>query len=171
MIQQARTGRAADIVGSVGGVLLRYGLVIPLAWIGVQKYTAQEANGIMPLIAHQPLMSWLYDVFSVQALSNVLGAVEITAAILIAIKPLSASVSAIGSVIAILLFLSTVSFLITTPDVVADSSLHIPLLTDTGGFLIKDIVLLGAALWTLSDALHARNNGARRQETSEVAAV
>jgi reactive chlorine resistance protein C len=109
----------------------------------------------MPLIVHQPLMSWLYDVVSVQALSNVLGCVELLAAVLIAIRPLSALAAAVGSGIATLLFISTVSFLFTTPGVVAASSLHVPLLTDSGGFLIKDIALLGAAMWALGEALLA----------------
>lgn len=153
LAQQASIDKAAHVTGSVGRVLLRFGLVIPLLWIGIQKFTIQEAQAISLFIAHQPLMSWLYHVFSLQVVSSMLGVVEITAAILIAIRPISAWATAVGSAIAVLLFLSTVSFLFTTPGVVADSSLHIPLLTDVGGFLIKDIALLGAALWTLSDAL------------------
>lgn len=140
----------------IGAVILRVGLVFPLAWIGVQKFTTAEANAIVPLVAHQPLMSWLYDVLSVQALSNALGAVEIVAAVLIALRPVSTTASAVGSGIAVLLFLSTTSFLLTTPEVVTQSSLGLPLLTDTGGFLIKDIALLGAAVWTLGEALTAR---------------
>ncbi|WP_287041759.1 DUF417 family protein [Mycobacterium sp.] len=143
------------MTSAVGATLLRYGLVIPLAWIGLQKSTSQEAQAISVMITDQPLMSWLYQVMSLQTLSNMLGVVEITAAVLIAIRPLSARAAAVGSAIATLLFVSTVSFLFTTPGVVADSSLHVPLLTDLGGFLIKDIALLGAALWTLGDALRA----------------
>ena len=152
---QTSTTRVAQTISAAGGVVLRLGLVIPLAWIGISKFTSAEAAGIMPLIVHQPLMSWLYDVLSVQAFSNVLGCVELLAAVLIAVRPLSALASAIGSAIAILLFLSTISFLFTTPGVVAGSSLHLPLLTDSGGFLIKDVALLGAAVWTLGEALLA----------------
>lgn len=148
----------ARVISAAGAVILRLGLVVPLAWIGIQKFTAQEAAAIMPLISHQPLMSWLYSLIDAQTLSNVLGAVEITAAILIASKAISPTASAIGSATATVLFLSTISFLVTTPGVVAGSSLHIPLLTDTGGFLIKDIALLGAAVWTLGDALAARSS-------------
>jgi uncharacterized membrane protein YkgB len=109
----------------------------------------------MPLITHQPLMSSLYDVLSVQMFSNVLGCLEVLAAVLIAIRPLSALAAAIGSAIATLLFLSTISLLFTTPGVVAGSSLHVPMLTDVGGFLIKDVALLGASVWTLGEALLA----------------
>jgi uncharacterized membrane protein YkgB len=158
-IQQATTDRASRVATTAGAVILRIGLVVPLAWIGIQKFTAEEASGIMPLIEHQPLMSWLYDVVGVQALSNALGTVEIAAAILIAIRSLSPTASAVGSAIAALLFVSTISFLFTTPDVVAGSSLHVPLLTATGGFLIKDIALLGASVWTFGEALRARSRG------------
>ncbi|HYO02199.1 MAG TPA: DUF417 family protein [Mycobacterium sp.] len=155
-IEETRTNPTAHALSAIGAVILRFGLVVPLAWIGIQKFTSDEANAIMPLITHQPLMSWLYEVLSVQTLSNALGAVEITAAILIAVRPLSPTASALGSGIALLLFVSTISFLFTTPGIVAPSSLGLPVLTETGGFLIKDIVLLGAAVWTLGDALQAR---------------
>ncbi|KAA0086557.1 DUF417 family protein [Mycolicibacterium sp. P9-64] len=156
-VQHVAVDRASRIAGNAGAVILRIGLVVPLAWIGIQKFTAEEASAIMPLILHQPLMSWLYDVADGRTLSTGLGIVEIAAAILIAIRIFSPIASAVGSAIATLLFLSTISFLFTTPGVVAGSSLHISLLTDTGGFLIKDIVLLGAAVWTFGEALGARS--------------
>lgn len=160
---QQSTIRAAQTVSTVGAILLRLGLIIPLVWIGIAKFTSTEAAAIMPLITHQPLMSWLYDVLSVQGFSNALGCLELLAAVLIAIRPLSARLSAIGSAIATLLFISTISFLFTTPDVVAPSSLHVPLLTDAGGFLIKDVALLGAAVWTFGEAVMAQAaKGARR---------
>jgi uncharacterized membrane protein YkgB len=160
---QTSTTRVAQTISAAGGVVLRLGLVIPLAWIGIAKFTDTEAHAIVPLIVHQPLMSWLYDVLSVQAFSNILGCLELLAAVLIAIRPLSALASAIGSAIATLLFVSTISFLFTTPGVVAGSSLHVPLLTDSGGFLIKDVALLGAAMWTLGEALLAHGaKGTRR---------
>jgi len=45
----------------------RYGLVATLLLIGVLKFTAGEAQGIQPLVANSPLMSWLYRIFTVQA--------------------------------------------------------------------------------------------------------
>lgn len=150
------TIRAYQAISNIGGIILRAGLIVPLVWIGIAKFTGAEAAAIMPLVSHQPLMSWIYDVFSVQAFSNALGCLELLAAVLIAIRPFSARLSAIGSGIAALLFISTISFLFTTPDVVAPSSLHVPLVTEVGGFLIKDVALLGAAVWTLGEALMAQ---------------
>lgn len=51
----------------------RYGLVVVIAWIGALKFTAYEAEGIQPLVANSPLLSWLYNLFSVQTFSNLLG--------------------------------------------------------------------------------------------------
>lgn len=147
----APLAKAADVISTLGGVILRYGLCIPLAWIGLQKFTIQEAQAISLFINNQPLMSWLYNIFSLQGLSSALGTIEIAAAVLIASRPVSAWAAATGSAIAVFLFLSTLSFLFTTPGVVENSSVYVPLLTDTGGFLIKDIALLGAATWTLGE--------------------
>src|SRR5215475_5733114 len=69
-----------------GRLLARYGLVVAVAWIGALKYTAYEATAIQPLVAHSPLLSWLYTPFSVRTLAAVLGTAEITAALLIAFR-------------------------------------------------------------------------------------
>jgi Protein of unknown function, DUF417 len=60
--------------------LLRYGLVLVIAWIGLMKFTAYEAAGIQPLVSHSPLMRWVDDIFSERAFSALLGVVEITIA-------------------------------------------------------------------------------------------
>ena len=136
----------------LGEFLIRYGLVIVLGWIGAMKLTAYEAAGIQPLVATSPLMSWMYKAFSLQATSNIIGVAEITAALLIAIRPVSARLSAIGSVLAVLTFLATLTFLFSLPG--WEKSLGgFPALSGSGGFLLKDVVLLGAALWTLGDSL------------------
>jgi len=48
-------------VQAVGSLVLRYGLVLVIGWIGLMKFTEYEAKGIQPLVAHSPLMSWMYD--------------------------------------------------------------------------------------------------------------
>ena len=106
-------------VAIVGRYLVRYALVIVIAWIGALKYTGYEAAAIQPLIAHSPIFSWLYSILSVRTFAAVLGSVEIVAALLIAVRPLAPRISVIGSAMGILLFLSTLSFLFTTPGVTA----------------------------------------------------
>jgi len=141
-------------VAVAGRQLVRYGLVVVIAWIGALKYSAYEAAAIHPLIANSPLMSWLYNILSVRALAATLGTLEIIAAVLIALRYLTPLLSAVGSAMAILLFLSTLSLLFTTPGVTAAGGFPV-LSVLPGQFLLKDLVLLGASLWTLGDSLAA----------------
>ena len=67
-------------VEAVGSGLARYGLAIVVAWIGLMKFTAYEAEGISPFVAHSPLMSWVYGLMSVRGFSAVLGVVEVAIA-------------------------------------------------------------------------------------------
>jgi len=137
-----------------GGVhLMRYGLVLVVAWIGAMKFTAYEANGIQPLVANSPVMGWVYHVFSIQAFSNVLGVVELAIALMIALRPLSAAVAAVGSAAAVVMFLTTLSFLVSTPGWEPSLGGFPALAVVPGQFLLKDVVLLGAALWSLGEAL------------------
>lgn len=93
----------------------KHGLVVVFAWIGAMKFTGIEAQGIQPLVAHSSLMSWMYKIVTVQQFSNGLGVVEIVIAALIALRPWSAKISAVGSGIAVLVFLTTLTFLFSTP--------------------------------------------------------
>jgi uncharacterized membrane protein YkgB len=136
----------------VSSALVRYGLVIVIAWFAIMKFTSYEAQGIQPLVAHSPFMSWLYNVFSVSTFSTLLGIFELTAALLLSLKPRWPRASMVGSLMAIGLFIATISFLFTTPDVFDAAAGGFPLLSPDGGFLIKDVALLGSAVWTLADA-------------------
>ncbi len=135
----------------VGIHVSRYGLVTTLLLIGVLKFTAGEAQGIQPLVAGSPLMFWLYKVFSLQSVSNLIGVIEIVVAVLIALRPFSARLSFIGSIGAIITFLLTLSFLLSTPGAIQFSHGFL-LLGAAGQFLIKDLVLLGASIWMAAEA-------------------
>ena len=137
--------RALEVIGSQ---VLRYGLVLILVLFGTTKFTAAEAAAIKPLISNSPLMSWLYGVLSDQGASALIGTIEITTAILIAVRPLSARASAVGSALAVGTFLTTLSFLFTTPGALAATH-------PAHGFLLKDVVLLAAAVATGTEALRA----------------
>jgi uncharacterized membrane protein YkgB len=154
MVNEIAVTRVDGAIKKIGEFLIRYGLVLVLGWIGAMKFTAYEAAGIQGLVASSPLMSWMYKAFSIQATSNIIGVAEITAALLIAIRPISARLSAIGSVLAVGTFLATLTFLFSLPG--WEKSLGgFPALSGSGGFLLKDVVLLGAALFTLGDSLTA----------------
>ncbi|KZN37386.1 hypothetical protein N480_14860 [Pseudoalteromonas luteoviolacea S2607] len=112
-------------------------VALVLLWIGGMKFLELEAKGIEPLVSHSPFMSWLYDLFSVQMASNLIGIYDIFftvllgAALLLRHKQLFI-VAALGSGA---VFVMTQTFLVTTPGALSMSTL----LTGTGQFIIKDI--------------------------------
>ena len=150
----ARGGESATSMEMLGVYVSRYGLVVTLLLIGILKFTASEAQGIQPLVANSPLMSWLYRIFSVQGVSNLIGVIEIVVALLMALRPFSARLAFFGSIGATITFVLTVSFLFSTPGSFQFSH-GIPLLGDAGQFLIKDLVLLGTSIWTAAEARKA----------------
>jgi len=140
---------------TTGAAIIRYGLVILLLWIGMFKFTAYESEGVKKLAGNSPLLSWVYNVMSVRGFSMVLGSIEIILGILIASRTVSSKASAIGSIGAMLMFLITLSFLFSTPGV-WQPEYGFPFLSpNPGQFLLKDIVLFGAAVWTAGEALAA----------------
>jgi uncharacterized membrane protein YkgB len=147
----------------IGHHIVRYGLALVLMWIGAMKFTTYEATGIQPLVANSPVMAWLYEIFSVQALSALLGVTEIAVAVMIALRPLSPAAAAVGSALAAGTFLVTLSFLLSTPGWEPTAGGFPALSVVPGQFLLKDVVLLGAAVWSLGEALgHASPRGVSR---------
>ena len=152
---QTNVVEAASGLEAAGQQILRYGLVLVLAWIGAMKFTAIEAAGIQPLVANSPFMAWMYGFLSVRVFSDLLGIVEIAIAVMIAVRPWSARVAALGSAMAVVMFLTTLSFLFSTPGWEPSLGGFPGLSGVPGQFLLKDIVLLGAAVWSLGEALSA----------------
>ena len=145
----------APSLEAAGRHTVRYGLVLVLLWIGGMKFTAYEAEGISGFVSNSPLMFWAYQLFSKGQFSAILGFTELLTAVLIAARPVSARLSAVGSALAVGMFLTTLTFLFSTPGVI-EASLGFPALSAVPGqFLIKDVVLLGAAVWTTGEALQA----------------
>jgi uncharacterized membrane protein YkgB len=156
-------GRRDEIalrVTHLGSRLLRYGLAIVIAWIGLMKFTGYEAMGIQPLVAHSPLLAWTYHIWSVRQFSAGLGVVEVGIAALIALRPWSPRASAIGAAAAVLMFLTTLSFLFSTPGWEPSLGGFPALSALPGQFLLKDLVLLAAAIWLLGESLTDLNAGA-----------
>jgi uncharacterized membrane protein YkgB len=99
---------------AVGRELARYGLVVVVGWIGLMKFTGYEAEGIRPFVGNSLLLNWVYGLMSVQGFSALLGVVEVAIALLIAARPFAPRASALGSALAVGMFLTTLSFLVTT---------------------------------------------------------
>jgi reactive chlorine resistance protein C len=147
--------KTLSVIDTIAGVLGRYGLVMVIGWIGALKFAHFEAYQIEPLVAHSPFMGWLYHIFPVYTFSVLLGILEVTAAVLLAIKPLAPRLSIVGSLIAIVLFISTTSFLFTTPGIGEPAGGGFPAISLLAEFLLKDVPLLGLSFWTLADAIRA----------------
>ncbi len=96
-----------------------------------------------------------------------MGVVELAIALAIALRPLSAAVAAVGSGAAVAMFLTTLSFLVSTPG--WEPSLGgFPLSVAPGQFLLKDAVLLGGALWSLGEALQGIERGRKSSATAHI---
>lgn len=146
--------RAERVALRLGPQLTRYSIVALLFLFGALKWTAAEADGIQPMISHSPFWGWLYPVLGVQGTSIFFGCFELAAGIAIFLRPWFPLVSAYGSAFTVIMFLTTISFLFTTPGLLASPD---------AGFLMKDIVLLGGSIWCIGEALQAA--GTRRSRT------
>jgi uncharacterized protein DUF417 len=106
--------------------------------------------------AHSPLLGWTYDFLSIRTFSTILGFVELSIASLMAMRSVSPKASAVGSLLAIGMFLTTLSFLFSTPG--WKPTLGFPALSAMPGqFLLKDVVPLGASVWSLGESVKAMN--------------
>jgi uncharacterized membrane protein YkgB len=132
---------------------VRYGLVAILVFYGFFKFSAVEAEAIKPLIENSPLLSWIYGLMDARTAAKVIGVTEIVIAALIALRFWSTGACLFGSLLACGMFLTTLSFLVTTPGIwirVADFPLPVP--DATAAFILKDFFLLGAAGWSAAEA-------------------
>lgn len=135
----------SQLLSSLGGFILRYSLVLFFLGFGLLKFTADEAAAILAPASNSPALFWLYRLFDSQHASDVIGIIEIALAALIASRRLNPMLCVIGSLGTAFALLVTLSFFVTTP--------HL----DTGlaFFIVKDVTLLGAALWSAGEALAA----------------
>jgi uncharacterized membrane protein YkgB len=175
--------RAASLQ-KTGMVLLRTGLMVVLLWIGGLKFANYEADSIVPLVANSPLLSHVYahpapeyrhytnkegDYVAAHRewqisnrtyiVSHILGCVIVSLGILIALHRFLPQAAAIGSALLVLMSLTTLSFLMTTPEAwvpAAGDSVHgFPFLSGIGRLVIKDAIMLGAAVTTMADSAKA----------------
>src|SRR5580700_990678 len=120
------------------------GMIVMLLWAGKFKMTAPGAEGIIPLVTNSPFTSWLFKVFGPYIGSDMIGATEWTAAILLIIgycKPKAG--------ILVGMFFTTSTMLITTPDdTVVVHGIHY--MNNLGLFLFKDIISFGVAFYLIS---------------------
>jgi reactive chlorine resistance protein C len=142
-------GRRIATLENVERRLTRWALALVLLALGIYKFTATEAAAIKPLVAHSPFLGWAYRVASVQAVSDAIGSMEIVIGVFLLVHRVMPRAAAVGGVLACGTFLTTLSFLATTPRGAVDASMM--------GFLLKDVFLFAAALRVTIESLqHAQ---------------
>ncbi|TXH32317.1 MAG: DUF417 family protein [Rhodospirillaceae bacterium] len=136
--------------------LTRAALYLSLAviyfWFGGMKFTDYEAQGLVPLVSNSPVLSWFYDILSVRDFSTFLGFIEVSIGLLVLaglVRPLA---GVLGGLLSAGLFVTTLSFMASTPGVF-EPTLGFPAITVAPGqFLLKDLGLLAISLWIATDA-------------------
>ncbi|MEZ0470067.1 DUF417 family protein [Luteimonas salinilitoris] len=149
----------------IGRAIALFGVFLPLFMIGILKFTQIEVEALKPLINGTPWLAWLYEVFGEAGTSYLLGAVEIFTALLLALSIWSARAGIVAGALGALTFLTTCSTMLALP-IWETGSGGFPWLNALGGFLIKDVVLLGVSLVVLGESLaryraHAPSGAAR----------
>jgi uncharacterized membrane protein YkgB len=130
---------------------LRAGIVLILLWFGYMKFLPYEAEGVKGIAETYWLFGWMYPLLGVQGASIVIGVLEISAGLLIALGGRFPFAGLVGALMGVATFLVTLSFFFTAPGIVADGYAF-PALGSTGQFLAKDIGLLAICLYLLFDA-------------------
>lgn len=167
-----------------GITLTRIGLVVVLVWIGGLKIYKYEDEGIVPFVANSPLMNFFYkepageyrkhmnregevvpanrawhEQNGTYVFAYGLGSVIVLYGVLIALHPVFPRVAAVGSFLVFVMSFVTLSFLITTPETwvppLGSSEHGFPLLSGAGRLVIKDAIMMGAALVTMADSAKA----------------
>src|SRR5262245_47811746 len=183
----------------VGITVARIGLVVVLVWIGSLKVFAYEDEGIVPFVANSPLMSFFYKAPAGEYRQHMnkegelvpanrewhehngtylfaygLGSVIVLYGVLIALHPWLPRAAAVGSFLVFVMSFVTLSFLITTPEVwvqpLGSSEHGFPLLSGAGRLVVKDAIMMGAALVTMADSAKAylrKRNAVPQEEIAE----
>lgn len=171
----------------VGVTVTRIGLIIVLLWIGGLKAFEYEADGIVPFVANSPTMSFFYKFPSPEYKKHMnpegvlipenrawhrenntygfaygLGAVIVLYGLMLCLHPWLPQVAALGSLLVVIMSVVTLTFLITTPETWVSSSgdahYGFPYLSGRGRLVVKDAIMMGAALVTMADSARAYLN-------------
>jgi uncharacterized membrane protein YkgB len=164
----------------VGVAVTRIGLVVVLLWIGGLKAFRYEADGIVPFVANSPFMRFFYaDSGNYKPHMNPegklvpenrawheanhtyefawgLGTVIVLYGLLLCLHPWLPQAAALGSFLVFVMSFVTLSFLVTTPEcwvpALGDAEHGFPYLSGPGRLVIKDAIMMGAALVTMADS-------------------
>lgn len=124
-----------------------FGAALILLWIGIFKFTPTEAAAIRPLVENHFLTFFVYDIMSIQTVSNTIGIIEIIIALLLIFSVKFAFLRKYAGIGMTVTFLITLSYLFNTPGVWKTVD-GVPV---TDFFILKDLVLLGFGLMIISN--------------------
>jgi uncharacterized membrane protein YkgB len=133
-------------ISSLTNGILRGALATVFLAFGYVKFFPFEADGVEPLIAAHPALSWLLALFGKAGASAFLGVVEIAAGIALLLGFRFAIANLLGGILTLITFAITVSLFFFIPGVFEASAGGFPAISGTGGFLLKDAVLFAAGL-------------------------
>jgi reactive chlorine resistance protein C len=165
----------------MGIFVTRVGLIVVLVWIGSLKVFHYEDEGIVPFVANSPLMNFGYrqpageykqhmnregelvpanrewhERNGTYRFAHALGSVIVAFGVMVALHPWLPRVAAVGSFLVFVMSLTTLTFLLTTPECwvppLGSPEHGFPLLSGAGRLVVKDAIMMGAALVTMADS-------------------
>jgi uncharacterized membrane protein YkgB len=129
---------------------VRLSLVIVYLFFGYQKWFPYEAQALIPFIRNGPLISWMYPVFGVKGATYFLGCSEWLFGALLFLGFWWKKLGILGALGSCFSFLATLTIIPFIPDAWAASAGGFPAMAIFGAFLMKDLVLLAASFYLLS---------------------
>ncbi|WP_435021471.1 DUF417 family protein [Tundrisphaera sp. TA3] len=168
----------------LGVAVTRAGLIVVLVWIGGLKSARYEADGIVPFVANSPFMNFFYkypapdykqhknpegalvpanrawhEANHTYPFAYGLGSVIVLYGLMLCLHPWLPQVATLGSFLVVVMSFVTLSFLITTPECwvppLGDANHGFPYLSGAGRLVVKDAIMMGAALVTMADSAKA----------------
>ncbi|MFY1662905.1 reactive chlorine resistance membrane protein RclC [Pseudomonas sp. Pseu.R1] len=183
----------------LGVHLIRVGVAIIFLWIGALKFVPYEADSITPFVANSPVMSFFYEhpeqykehlthegqldpvkrqwqtENHTYAFSDGLGSVEILIGLLVLSYGFSRRLGMVGSILAFLTPIVTLSFLITTPEAwvssMGDANFGFPYLSGGGRLVLKDVLMLAGAVVMIADSARQLLEAKRVARPYEAASI
>jgi uncharacterized membrane protein YkgB len=133
-------------------LIMSIGMIVMLLWAGSYKMTAPGAEGIVPLVAHSPLIWWHFKLFGPYIGSDIIGVTEWLAAVLIMAGYFRPKAGIVGGLVAMVMFFTTSTMILTTPGaIISVPDIHgMRYMSFLGLFLFKDVISLGVSFYLIS---------------------
>jgi len=135
----------------IGQFLLRYGLAIVFIWLGILKLKNSEADYMRDVLSNSTLFGWSLKYITAYAFSQIVAYLQMGIGLLIALKLVARRLSFVGSLVAVVILLLSVTMLFSSGSV-WQAGYGFPELSKLGQSILKDVVLLGAAAWCAGDS-------------------